>query len=211
MIFFIIRKLNPVVTEEIRYGKRYENLLITCLKAGFFFFIALFFFSGCCLFPKTPKEYRVINTDSFNGEYEEIVGAVSDVVKEKGFKIGQLDKYNDDTSVLITYTSNINPDYYYGFFPHSDTDGYCDCGVPPFDWVYSGKMVYLNVFFIPSDKKDLWNVRVNTKFTTTKTYDRIIPVIQPLFELKKSTVACKSTGKLEDEILSSLRKRLSSN
>lgn len=173
-----------------------------------FFFIALYFFSGCCLFPKPPKEYRVINADSFNGEYEKIVGVVSDVVKEKGFKIGQIDRYNDNSRVLITYTSTINPDYYYGFFPHSDTDGYCDCGSPPIDWVYSGKMAYLNVFFIPSEKKDLWNVSVNTKFTTTKTYDRIIPVIQPFSDSKNSTVICKSTGKLEDEILSSLKKRL---
>jgi len=175
------------------------------LKTRFYIFFILFLMaislsSGCCLFPRSPKSYRFANTASFNGKYENILAAVADVVKEKGFKIWEID---ESSGILTTHRSIINPYYYYGFFSHND-EGYCDCGAPALEWVYSGKTAQLNILLIPTEQTDSWRITIDSKFYTTKTYDQINPIWQPPLETTKSEVSCKSTGKLEKEIFDSL-------
>ena len=172
------------------------------LKKLLVLLILLSFFSGCCFLPRSPKDYKFSNTVLFRGEYRDIFSETVKIVKEMGFRIKSAD---ENLKVIRSSDSIINPAYFYGFFPHNDADGYCDCGAPSSEWVYSKKVVQLNIYFIPKKEPDLWYVKIVPVFYTFKYYDRIIPIIQPSGP-KRSILGCKSMGRLEEEILDSLGK-----
>ena len=173
------------------------------LKELLVFLILFSLLSGCCFIPRPPKDYKFSNTALFRGEYKDIFNETAKTVKEMGFRIRQAD---ENSKVLRSFDSIINPAYFYGFFSHNDDDGYCDCGAPSSEWVYSKKFVQLNIFFIPKEEPDLWYVKIIPKFYTFKYYDQIVPIIQPPLGQKKSVLECKSMGRLEEGILDSLRK-----
>ena len=144
---------------------------------------------GCGGMPpgsRPPQEARRLGAD-----FDQVWDAVVRILAERGYEIRQDDR---GAGTIETQWRTINPDYTASIIVTRNEDRYSTCGKPGFGQTFRGKQVRLTVA-LASVRRGATDLAVRADFRTDGRSGLSLSSDAPGDE-----VACRSRGRLEDEI-----------
>jgi hypothetical protein len=144
---------------------------------------------GCAGTPsgnRSPQEARRIGVD-FDQAWDTVVR----ILAERGYEIRQGDR---TTGTIETEWRTINPDYTASILVTQNEDRYSSCGKPGFGQTFRGKQVRLTAALSPV-RRGVTDLAVRAEFRTDGH-----STLSLSFGASGDEVACRSRGRLEDEV-----------
>ena len=144
---------------------------------------------GCGGMPpgsRPPQEARRLGVD-----FDQAWDAVVRILAERGYEIRQDDR---GAGTIETEWRTLNPDYTASILVTQNEDRYSACGKPGFGQTFRGKQVRLTVVLAPV-RRGVTDLAVHADFRTDGRSSLSLSS-----DASGDEVACRSRGRLEDEI-----------
>ena len=135
---------------------------------------------------RPPQEARRLGVD-----FDQAWDAVVRILAERGYEIRQEDR---EAGTIETEWRTINPDYTASILVTQNEERYSACGKPGFGQTFRGKQVRLTVVLAPV-RRGVTDLAVQADFRTDGRSSLSLSS-----DASGDEVACRSRGRLEDEI-----------